>query len=90
MVCITLIFEELEYVVLNPSSFCDIFLEIMLFSSSILRGVTWCPSKLISLQDGFLLGGYMKIHHPSFHTFHFPYLLLPYPLSLIGNWDWIH
>jgi hypothetical protein len=36
MVCITLIFEELEHVVLNPSSFHDVFLEIMLFASFIL------------------------------------------------------
>jgi hypothetical protein len=49
MVCITLIFEALEYVVLNPSSFHDIGLEIMLFASFIPRRVTWCPSKLISL-----------------------------------------
>jgi hypothetical protein len=49
MVCINLIFESLEYVVLNPSSFHDVFLEIMLFSSFIPRRVTWCPSKLVSL-----------------------------------------
>jgi hypothetical protein len=49
MVCITLIFEALEHVVLNPSSFHDVFLEIMLFASFILGRVTWCPSKLISL-----------------------------------------
>jgi hypothetical protein len=49
MVCITLIFEALEYVVFNPSSFHDIFLEIMLFASFILGKVTWFPSKLISL-----------------------------------------
>jgi hypothetical protein len=35
MVCITLIFEALEYVALNYSSFHDIFLEIMLFASFI-------------------------------------------------------
>jgi hypothetical protein len=33
MVCITLIFEALEHVVLNPSSFHDVFFEIMLFAS---------------------------------------------------------
>jgi hypothetical protein len=49
MVCITLIFEALEYVVLNPSSFHDVFLEIMLFALFIPGRVTWCPSKLISL-----------------------------------------
>jgi hypothetical protein len=40
MVCITPIFEALEYVVLNPSSFHDVFLEIMLFASFIPGGVT--------------------------------------------------
>jgi hypothetical protein len=40
MVCITLIFEELEHVVLNPSSFHDVFLEIMLFSLFIPGRVT--------------------------------------------------
>jgi hypothetical protein len=49
MVCITLIFEALEHVVLNPSSFHDIFLEIMLFSLFKPGRVTQCPSKLISL-----------------------------------------
>jgi hypothetical protein len=49
MVCITLIFEALEYVVLNPSSFHDVFLEIMLFSSFIPGRVTWSLGKLISL-----------------------------------------
>jgi hypothetical protein len=49
MVCITLIFEALEYVVLNPSSFHDACLEIVLFASFIPEGVTWCPGKLISL-----------------------------------------
>jgi hypothetical protein len=49
MVCITLIFEALEYVVLNPSSFHDVFLEIMLFVSPVPGRVTWCPSKLVSL-----------------------------------------
>jgi hypothetical protein len=49
MVCITLIFEALEYALLNPSSFHDIFLEIMLFSSFIHGRVTGFPSKLISL-----------------------------------------
>jgi hypothetical protein len=48
MVCITLIFEELEHVVLNPSLFHDIFLEIILFALFIPGRVTWCPSKLIS------------------------------------------
>jgi hypothetical protein len=49
MVCITLIFEALKYGVLNPSSFYDVCLEIMLFASFIPGGVTRCPSKLISL-----------------------------------------
>jgi hypothetical protein len=49
MVCITLIFEVLEYVVLNPFSFHDVCLEIMLFASFILGRVTRCPSKLVSL-----------------------------------------
>jgi hypothetical protein len=62
IVCITLIFEALEYVVLNPFSFHDVYLEIMLFSSFILGRVTWCPSKLNYLWDGLLLGEYMKIH----------------------------
>jgi hypothetical protein len=49
MVCITLIFEAPEYVVLYPSSFHDVCLEIMLFASFIPVRVTWCPSKLIFL-----------------------------------------
>jgi hypothetical protein len=49
MVYVTLIFEALEYVALNSSSFHDVFLEIMLFASFIPRRVTWFPSKLISL-----------------------------------------
>jgi hypothetical protein len=49
MVCITLIFEALEHVVLNPSSFHDVCLEIMLFSLFEPGRVTRCPSKLISL-----------------------------------------
>jgi hypothetical protein len=49
MVCITLIFEVLEHVVFNPSSFHDIFLEIMLFSLFKPGRVTHYPSKLISL-----------------------------------------
>jgi hypothetical protein len=49
MVCITLFFEALEYVLLNPSSFHDVFLEIILFASFILGRVTRFPSKLISL-----------------------------------------
>jgi hypothetical protein len=49
MVCTTPIFEALEYVVLNPSSFHDVCLEIMLFALSIPGRVTCCPSKLISL-----------------------------------------
>jgi hypothetical protein len=49
MVCITLIFEALEYVVSNPSSFHDVCLEIMLFASFIPGRVTQCPSKLVSL-----------------------------------------
>jgi hypothetical protein len=49
MVYITLNFEALGYVVLNPSSFHDVFLEIMLFSSFIPGRLTWWPSKLISL-----------------------------------------
>ena len=64
MVCITLIFEALEHVVLNPSSFHDVFLEIMLFSLFIPGRVTWFPSTLISIYDGLLLGGSVKIHHP--------------------------
>jgi hypothetical protein len=74
MVCITLIFEALEHVVSNPSSFHDVCLEIMLFSSFILGRVTQFPSKLVSLYDGLLLGGSMKSHCP------FP----PYlPLSIL-------
>jgi hypothetical protein len=49
MVCITLIFEGLDYVVVNPSSFHDVCLEIMLFASFIPGRVTRCPSKLVSL-----------------------------------------
>jgi hypothetical protein len=49
MVCIIVIFESLEDALLNPSSFHDVLLKIMLFSSFIPRRVTWCPSKLISL-----------------------------------------
>jgi hypothetical protein len=49
MVCITLIFEAIEHVVLNPSSFHDVGLEIMLFASFKPRRVTQCPRKLISL-----------------------------------------
>jgi hypothetical protein len=49
MVCITLIFEVHEYDVLNPSSFRDVCLEIMLFASFIPGRVTRCPSKLVSL-----------------------------------------
>jgi hypothetical protein len=64
MVCITLIFEVLEYVVLNPSSFHDTCLKIMRFASFILGRVTRCPSKLVSLWDGLLLGGSMKSHRP--------------------------
>jgi hypothetical protein len=49
MVCITPIFEALEHVVLNPSSFHDVCLEIMLFALFKPGRVTRCPSKLISL-----------------------------------------
>jgi hypothetical protein len=49
MVCITLIFEVLEYGVLNLSSFHDVCLEIMVFASFIPERVTRCPSKLVSL-----------------------------------------
>jgi hypothetical protein len=74
MVCITLTFEVLEYVVLNPSSFHDVFSEIMLFASCIPRRVTRCPNKLVSLYDGLLLGGSVKIHR----------LFPPYlPLSIL-------
>ena len=72
MVCITLIFEALEHVVLNPS-FHDVFLEIMLFALFKPGRVTQCPSKLISLYDELLLGGSLKSHRPSL-----PYL----PLSI--------
>jgi hypothetical protein len=49
MVCITLIFEALEHVLLNPSSFHDVCFEIILFSLFKLGKVTQFPSKSISL-----------------------------------------
>jgi hypothetical protein len=49
MVCITLIFESLEHVLLNPSSFHDVCLEIILFALFKPRKVTQFPNKLISL-----------------------------------------
>jgi hypothetical protein len=49
MVCITLIFEALEHVVSNSSSFHDVYLEIMLFASFKPGRVIRCLSKLISL-----------------------------------------
>ena len=48
MVGITMIFEVLEYVVSNPYSFHDVFLEIMLFASFVPGRVTRCPSKSVS------------------------------------------
>jgi hypothetical protein len=80
MVCITPIFEALEHVVLNPSSFHNVCLEFMLFALFKPGRVTWCHNKLVSLRDGLLLGRYLKSHcsfpsilttfHP--HPFHLP------------------
>jgi hypothetical protein len=49
MVCVTLIFEALEYVAFNSPSFHNILLEIMLFDFFIPGRVKSFPSKLILL-----------------------------------------
>jgi hypothetical protein len=81
MVCITLIFEALEHV-LNPYSFHDVCLEIMLFALFKPGRVTQCPSKLISLSDGLLLGGSLKSHRLTFP----PYLPLSIFIPCISFW----
>jgi hypothetical protein len=89
MVCITLIFEALEHVVLNPSSFHNVCLDFMLFALFKPGRVTWCPSKLVSLQDGLLLGGYLKSHRP-FPPYLPLSILIPSTSPSFGHWDRLH
>jgi hypothetical protein len=49
MVCVTLIFEEFEYVSLKSPSSHNVFLEIMLFNFFMPTRVKQCPSKLVPL-----------------------------------------
>jgi hypothetical protein len=49
MICVTLIFEALEYVALKSPSFHNVFLEIMLFNLFIPERVTECPSMSVPL-----------------------------------------
>ena len=60
MVCITQIFEALEHVILNPSSFHNVCLDFMLFALFKPGRVTRCPNKLFSLQDGEVEGMRME------------------------------
>jgi hypothetical protein len=53
-------------------------------------GVTWCPSKLVSLRNRLILGGSLKIHRPfptilvTFHTYFPP---SPHPFGIFGCID---
>jgi hypothetical protein len=51
--------------------------------------MTGCPSKLVPIGFELPLGGFLKIHRPLRHTYHFPsYFPLIHPISLVQALGW--